>query len=264
MKIDGTDLKDIGIRAKLESDLPAAPSMRNKTLVIPGKHGAYDFGAEFEPLELELECRTLGKSNADIQEIARTLKRLLIDEYGRPKTVQFITNYEEDKFYNVRLSDGISIERLVYAGDFNLPLTAFDPFAYSIEETTISELTTTNKITTNNGDMVSYPIIEIESLPGQVQSVDMGGEEEGNELDNLPLLNPKITLRDKTLTFNGEITGTLIIDYAKYTAKHGSANAMPKLSGEWGELRPGDNIISITDDNNSDGSIKITHRGRWL
>src|SRR5690606_39424173 len=91
---------------------PALPSLRNLSITVPGRHGAYDFGAYFEPRQFTLNVVFPRQSYADLKYQIRQFNRKFVDDYGRPKTVQLRFGDEPDKYYNVRISDGISVERV--------------------------------------------------------------------------------------------------------------------------------------------------------
>jgi len=68
-----------------------------------------------------------------LQHYVRQLAAHLVDAYGRPKTMKFIFHREPDKYYMVRYSGTLSIDRILRqsVGEFTLPLTAYDPYAYA-------------------------------------------------------------------------------------------------------------------------------------
>src|SRR6185312_12680163 len=101
------------------------------SVTVPGRHGAYDFGAYFEPREFALNCVFRRQGYDDLKRQIRALNRLFVDQFGRPKTVKLRFGDEVDKYYNVRITEGISVDRVAERGFFTLSLTAFDPYAYS-------------------------------------------------------------------------------------------------------------------------------------
>src|SRR5690625_4940994 len=100
--IDDELLQDEGITVLLSSEEPALPSMRNISVTVPGRHGSYDFGAYFEPRNFTLNCVFPRQSYSDLKAQIREFNRLLVDAYGRPKTVKLRFGDEVDKYYNVR------------------------------------------------------------------------------------------------------------------------------------------------------------------
>lgn len=129
--IDDHLLQDEGIAVLLNSEEPALPAMRNISVSVPGRHGAYDFGAYLEPREFTLNVVFPRQSYADLKYQIRQFVRKFTDEYGRPKTVRLRFGDEVDKYYNVRLTESIPVERAAERGYLALGLTAFDPYAYA-------------------------------------------------------------------------------------------------------------------------------------
>src|SRR5690625_895255 len=124
-------LQDDGIIVLLPTEEPALPSFRNINVTIPGKHGAYDFGAYMEPKLFSLHIVFPRQSYSDLKHQIRQFNRRFVDTYGRPKTVVLRFGDEIDKYYNVRVTDSLPIERTAERGFGTLQLTAYDPYAYS-------------------------------------------------------------------------------------------------------------------------------------
>ncbi|MDP4095477.1 phage tail family protein [Paenibacillus sp. P96] len=129
-KIAGIRPISIGLLVMRGTERPILSGTRDRTLTIPGRVGAWDYGADLDVKNFSLNCRFIAKSPAELQYSAETLARLLIDSYGKPRTFDLSFEDHPDRTYKVRYSGSLSIERLVGMGDFSLPLTAFDPFAY--------------------------------------------------------------------------------------------------------------------------------------
>src|SRR5690625_993868 len=130
--IDDDLLQDEGIIVLLPSEEPAVPSIRNISVTVPGMHGAYDFGGYLDPREITLHLVFRRQSYSSLKRQIRTFNRRFFDEYGRPKLVKLRFGDELDKYYNVRLTDKIPVERSANRGFLTVNLTAYDPYAYSI------------------------------------------------------------------------------------------------------------------------------------
>jgi predicted phage tail component-like protein len=128
-------LEELGIRLLRDSKIPLAPETRDRTITIPGRHGDYFFGAESNARQFELECAFIAKTRQELEQLARQLAGHLLDRNGRPRLLQLSFDIEPDRFYTVRYSGSIALERIASFGRFVLPLTADDPFAYSAPKT---------------------------------------------------------------------------------------------------------------------------------
>lgn len=132
VRIDGVRLADIGVHLLADSEEPVLPEVRTNTVTIPGRHGAYDFGSYFEPRPLTLSCGINNQASLyHVQALVRKFSELFLDEFGRPKEVTVEYDYERGKQYNAKLASSVPIERIVRAGRFQVPLIAYDPYAYS-------------------------------------------------------------------------------------------------------------------------------------
>jgi phage-related protein len=127
--IDDVELQSLGIDVRLSSDEPMLPNVRQQSITVPGRHGAYDFGAFFDVRKFELDCVFPRQTHTDIKRQIREFARMFVDDYGRPKTVKLRFGDEIDKYYSVKLGGNVPIERLSGRGVFRLPLVAHDPLA---------------------------------------------------------------------------------------------------------------------------------------
>jgi phage-related protein len=126
--LDGHTLDYFGLIPLKGHDNPT-PATRDKSLVIPGKHGAWDFGADMDIIQFNFPMAFNEEDRIAVQSRIRAFTAFLFDAYGRPRTFKLIFDYEPDKFYMVRYSGQMKPERLFGLGTFDLPLTAFDPIA---------------------------------------------------------------------------------------------------------------------------------------
>lgn len=130
--INGTDFAEYGVRVLAGSQHDALPETRDRTITVPGRHGAYDFGADLGVRQFELKCALIDATDpADLQQKLRLLTAELTDAYGRPKTFELSFSEEPEKHYRVRYSGRVAVDRIYKLGLFSLPLTAYDPASYA-------------------------------------------------------------------------------------------------------------------------------------
>ncbi|TCN25479.1 distal tail protein Dit [Mesobacillus foraminis] len=128
--LDGYKLDHFGLRL-LTGHEHATPATRDKTLVIPGKDGAWDFGSELDVRSFSFPLAFVEENKSALQKRIRTFVSFLFDSKGKTRTFKLTFDYEPEIFYYVRFSGQISPERLFRIGRFELPLTAYDPYAYA-------------------------------------------------------------------------------------------------------------------------------------
>src|SRR5690625_4469999 len=130
--IDGVRLADLGVHLLEDSEEPILPNVRTQSVVIPGRHGAYDFGSYFEPRLFTLSCGINNQASLyHVQALVRKFSELFFDQYGRQKEVKVEYEYDIGKQYTAKLASEVPINRIVRASLFQVPLIAYDPFAYS-------------------------------------------------------------------------------------------------------------------------------------
>lgn len=140
---------------------PMLPETRDKTLVIPGRNGAWDFGADMEVRTFNLECAFIERSPAALQYAIESLARDLVDSFGRPRPIKLTLDYHSDREYTVRYAGSLDVERLYRAGSFVLPLVAFDPYANGPEEVieVIITQSPTVQVVESEGEIRTAPVI---------------------------------------------------------------------------------------------------------
>jgi predicted phage tail component-like protein len=158
LSIDGVHLEnDLGLHLLAGSDETMMPETRQDTLTIPDRHGAIVFDSYLEPRRLFPQILIPSQATLnDVQGIVRKVSSLLVDEYGKPKDVKLIYDYEPEKYYIARLTGYISVDRIAKAGIFLIPMYAYDPFAYSIS-TAYDEIKEYNSGDTYEGVGTLYP-----------------------------------------------------------------------------------------------------------
>lgn len=128
LTLDGKPLKQLGLALLPGYQHPAAPPVRDYTVSIPGRPGAYYFGSDIDPMEFNLPL--IIKPQENRYELAAAIRKMVdtfIDPYGKPKEVKLIYDYEPDKYYLARYSGSMSIERYFRMGKFELPMIAYVP-----------------------------------------------------------------------------------------------------------------------------------------
>ncbi|TQR48519.1 phage tail domain-containing protein [Bacillus cereus] len=132
LTIDGKRISELKLALLPGFQHPAAPPIRDHAVSIPGRPGAYYFGSEIEPMQFSLPLLVKPQENRlELSAAIRKMVAAFIDPYGRPKEVKLIYDYEPDKYYWVRYSGSMPIDRYFSMGKFELPLTAYDPHAYA-------------------------------------------------------------------------------------------------------------------------------------
>lgn len=263
--IDGELLQDGGITALLSTDEPATPSLRNMSVSVPGRHGAYDFGGYLGERVFKLDVVFPRQSYSDLKRQIRAFNRRFFDVYGRPKTVSLRFGDEVDKYYNVRLTSAIPIDRSAERGYASIQLTAYDPYAYS---------TVNANDVTWGSEVVTF---EWSYLLG------MGGTAGGERItraQTIPIyvdgesLRPVIEINGRanglTISANGQsfklpnFTATKwTIDGDRYVVLRNGVEDLGAMTGDFIELLHGDNDVEISG-SALDFDLTIKYRDRYV
>ncbi|MBJ9983590.1 phage tail family protein [Bacillus sp. S70] len=267
LTIDGKHISELNLQLLRDHQNPAAPSTRDNVMTIPGMHGAYDFGASLGVKEFLLPVHLKLKNEYEtLSSAIRKVMAVFIDPYGKPKTVKLIFDYEPDKYYMVRYSGNIPINRLFSMGKFELPLTAYDPHAYSIIESTDDVYW---------GDNVPF----LSDIPLEIgASKYVIATPQTLNIDNFgsqvvrPIVEITGSATSLTLTVQGEsfslgtfTNSTLLIDAERYAAIKNGQSFLFQLQGnlEKLELMPGTNAINVGG-SNLNINIAFKYRAKYV
>lgn len=166
--LGGRTPQQLGLVVLRGSQRPILPNTRDRTLIIPGRNGALDFGADMELRLFSLECAFNAQNNADLQQRVEVLARLLVDSFGKPRTLDLVFDVHPDRTYKVRYSGSATIDRVAGLGLFTLPLVAFEPYALGLEQLTETTVTTSpyETVIQSSGDIRTEPLIVLTNNGG--------------------------------------------------------------------------------------------------
>ena len=249
LTIGGVSPKELGLGTFRNSQRPILSSTVDNTVTIPGMHGAYDFGATMGPKQFEIECAFMEKNHIELQRRVSAFAAFLLDGDGRPRTMDIVFVNSPDRKYAVRYVGSLDIDRISGLGTFALPFTAFDPFAYSKQNT--DELLTWDTDYTWEDDFAwgdSYNFAF--NSPETVQINNFG------TLNVEPLIVVTGSFNTLSLTtggvefkFNTPFNGTLEINYKRKTVKSGNQNVLQNTNAKFGKLPPGTSDLIVNGTN---------------
>lgn len=244
LTIDGIPPSELGLGIFRNSQRPILSSTVDNTVTIPGMHGAYDFGATMGPKQFELECAFITRNHIELQRRVSALAAFLLDGDGRPRTMDIIFANSPDRKYSVRYVGSLNIDRIAGLGTFTLPFTAFDPFGYSTYTTL--EINVDNTVITVDSDLLldsGYTFTL--NGPQSVQIHNIG------TLNVEPVVEIRgsftrliLTVGGVDFIYNQPMSGTLILDFKRKTAKIGNQSVLMNTNARFGKIpRGASNII---------------------
>jgi predicted phage tail component-like protein len=114
---------------------PILPVLRKRELVVPGKHGTYDFQVNtFDKRIIEVELRYVGTSIAELRTRARQIAYWLSGFSGNKNLV---FSDEPDKYYIGKIYSEIGLQSFLRRGEATI-IFECQPFAYDVGDTICS------------------------------------------------------------------------------------------------------------------------------
>lgn len=237
LSIDGVHIEnDLGLHLLQGSNEPILPDTRDKTVTIPGRHGAISFDSYLAPRRFFQEILIPTQSTIeDVQEIVRSISPLILDEYGKPKEVELRWDYEPDKYYIAKFSGYIAINRIHHAGMFPIPFTAYDPYAYSVVYA--DELTWGNEELTFQshyllGHEGSDGLVEVTNPTNLTLEVDGYAVKPTIEIDG-SADGLTLSVNGQSFTLDNFSDSEWEIDCDKYLVIKDDQNAFAQMQGEF-------------------------------
>ncbi|WP_010278790.1 phage tail domain-containing protein [Paenibacillus senegalensis] len=160
--LGGKTARQLGVVMKGSSQRPILPGTNDKTLTIPGKNGAWDFGADMGTRLFSLDLAFITKDYVTLQQAISNFAAHLVDSYGKPRKLELRFDARPGQHFIVRYSGNLPIERIAGFGQFTLPLVAFDPYARDNRESLLETTLTTSpyeRIIVSNGNIRTEPVI---------------------------------------------------------------------------------------------------------
>ncbi|MBW7652166.1 distal tail protein Dit [Anoxybacillus sp. ST4] len=255
--LDGKSSKDFSLRISHVSR-SVLPEIRDHYEQIPGRHGSYLFPQPFGDRIVSVSCllKTHEKSER-MQTITRISAWLSSD---RKRMLVF--SDEPNVFYMGKVKSSPNFEEIFTFGKLTIEFVC-DPFKYAMEAQEILFEMDSNSVQyiSNGGTAETYPSVVIQAAYGEIQ-------------------NPKITINDKYLLYNGILTPNSSIEIntesflatksmerdivttgAYDTAEN---NILSMIDGEFGALLPGGNTLAYSSANGRKARIRLVWQERYL
>ncbi|MEW5567389.1 distal tail protein Dit [Rossellomorea marisflavi] len=248
ISIDGVHLeRDLGLHLLAESEETIIPQVRQDSIEIPGRHGEIVFDSYLESRRLFPTILIPSQATlTDVQDILRRVSSLLLNEYGQPKDVKVIYDYEPDKFYLCRMNGYLSPDRIARTGKFLIPLYANDPMAFSLKKS--DEITWGSDMPINSDIYWGSGVTNFTITSNQTVILINSGsvaiklsfllEGKGN--------NVWIAANGKSFSLKNFSNAKFDVRGEDYSVFKNGVYDMQAYSGEFIELMPGPNKVRIT------------------
>lgn len=264
LSLGGKTSLELGLRTFRKSQRPVLPGTVDTTVSIPGMHGAYDFGANLRPRPIELECAFITRNAHELQQRISEFAAHLLDGDGRPRTMTLIFSLTPDRYFMVRYSGNLPIERISGLGTFTLPLVAYDPFSYQTD--LMTEISWDSPISMDRTDIFMDDAYSFSVTGPGAAAVNNFGQLNAQPVIEISgsFTTITITVNGRTLSYNEPLTsGVLVIDTKMMTARIGPDNKLYAVSGQWPVLTKGINTVQIGG-SELDCTVAFPFRAKYL
>lgn len=267
--LDGKRADELGLVMLRQSQRPVLPGTVDRILQIPGRHGAWDFGADLQPRLFDLECAFITNSQYELQKKISGLAAFLVDPYGRPRNLSLTFTVQPDRSYTVRYSGSMPIERLAGSGRFTLPLVAYDPFAYAAANAYDKLGQYDAGYQYDSGLMYENP----DQFDWKYKEHMSGVHNYSNLVTPIKLTitgnvkNPKITnvSSGKSMRFAVDLSGqSLVVDGNNMTVTVDGTNMLHVMEGDFLNIVPGDNGFVFSSDINPVATVIYNWQHKFL
>jgi predicted phage tail component-like protein len=163
-RLNNVPAKQLGLQLIRDAQRPVLPPTVDYGIQIPGRNGVWDHGADLGPKTFTLNCGLIKRNDIHLQTAVSQLAAFLVDRYGKPRPLELIFDYQPDRKYYVRYAGDLAIDRIAGFGRIAMPLVAFDPHAYALQETILQDVVETSPYpfpAISNGNVSTPSVIEL-------------------------------------------------------------------------------------------------------
>lgn len=120
-------LSDFGFRELSTHDNPSQPPFDRRTVSIPGREGAWEFEPQIGEKPANIPVKHLAMSETEFQLKLDEFNQFFYDEFGKPKELKLIYDYEKDKYIYVKLAQNFSPDRQTILKSIDIPFISSKP-----------------------------------------------------------------------------------------------------------------------------------------
>jgi len=251
-------LEDFGLVALLGHENPLTPTFENNSMHVAGRPGMWNFGTEVKE---KLGTIPIAIIEYDEQEKQRKLNdfvAFLYDDFGKPRPIKVVYDYEPDKYITLWCGQ-LSVERLVNAAKFELPVVAYDPYKkLNIENHEINWDSMT--ATYDDSWSIDTVFVDDQLIPGNqtVETYVNGLALRPDILINGSGNNVAFSVNGKSFTLKNFTNANFLIRGSDYTCFKNGVENLTEMTGDHLTLLPGENAVKITGTNmNLNLSIRV-------
>lgn len=262
--LDGKTLSEFNIIAGVGHVNPSTPSFRENTIEIPGMDGVYYVDVQNGVKKFRFPLATNEVDRPQSQRILREFINFFHDAKGQKRLVKMSFDYEADKYYDVRLSKDIQPNREYAFWEFDLEVTAHDPWSYSATDNT-DVMWGSLEITFEADYLLSHTFVDaIQITTAQtVQATVNGYTVRPTFIISGSGDGVTISCNGKSFSLSYFSVSDWVLDGEKYTVILNGANGYAEKTSGWIELLPGVNDISISG-TNMNFTLTVGYKDKYM
>lgn len=252
---NGIDSQQYGLVCR-SKNRPILPKIRSQYEDIPGRDGSYDFSdGTLEDRIIEISCQFISTDVSNLRDRVRNMAAWL---YSSGKKSQLIFSDEPDVCYMGRLANQIDLEQIASYGEFTLMFRC-DPHAFLLDDVNVEQLDQVTILNRTRRLVDVYSNL-ITSSGTTFTINNFGTASVRPRMLITGTCSAPVTISVEgvgSITFAETLSNSeVVIDHEKFTAMVGITNKLDKVRGNFLELLPGDNNVTVT----STGTINLTVR----
>ena len=246
-KLGNYTFADFGLIEEFGHVHPSTPEFQEQTLAIPGRRGLLGFGSQVGAKQFSLPVKVFVRDRYERQRRKNQFVAFLFDGYGQPKEFKLSFDYEQDKYYLVKVSSQFTPEMLFQMDQFDLPLVAHEPTKYFL-------------VNSDEIRMNSHIPIRSHVRPARHSFAVSSNQTIQLVNDGSLALRPRITISGTASSITIKNTRTnqsfkmsnilsnksIIVEGKTYMVTEGGADTFSKLVGDFIDLLPGVNNLTIS------------------
>lgn len=131
---DGNSLKkleEFGFIVSPSYENPAQPSYERKNVVIPGRKGSWNFGVQTGDRLINIPVKYITMSEIEFQIKVNEFNNFFYNEFGEPKRLKLVFEFEKDKYLYVRLAQNFIPDTTTILKSFVIPFVANEPMKFA-------------------------------------------------------------------------------------------------------------------------------------
>jgi len=252
-------LEDFGLFLQDGFDSPLTPVFDTKAMHVPGRSGLWNFGSEVKERAGSLPIMVAERDRQEKQRKLNDFVAFLFDDFGKPRPIKVVYDYEPDKHITLWCASQLSVERLVNAAKFELPVVAYDPYKKSnIENHEINWDSMT--ATYDDSWSIDTVFVDDQLITGNqtVETYVNGLALRPDILINGTGNNVTFSVNGKSFTLKNFTNANFLIRGSDYTCFKNGVENLTEMTGDHLTLLPGENAVKITGNNmNLNLSIRV-------